>query len=248
MKRNSSFESSASGIITQQQFDAYADQWMSLISGPESGTLQQLFRSGKTKEVLTYAGFTIWQIVSLVSTVGAAHIKARYLMNNDDPAKPRFVLALFATDSMDTRLSPYYIAEDYQRIAVAKPTVTVTSSESSLGHVAHILAQEWASNWSALPVSDVTPALFTNTYGPMRGYNFRPNDFAQLFMGITSFGNKVVRADFGLHEYANAKAESVATFGLILRTYKQVEGFGLAEASNALFYDMASPCPPICGY
>jgi|GEM_PF-4441190 len=89
-------------IITQRQYDEYAANWVAASSDPAGTVLAQSFRLGKNKPLLASLRFPARQIARLVSTVGAVHIKARFLIKVDakldfSPMQPRQVpLARYA--------------------------------------------------------------------------------------------------------------------------------------------------------
>ena len=101
------------GIISPLEHDQYAAHWLVAANAPAGAVLAQNFVLNK-KDVLASLTFPALQIARLVSTVGAATSKARFLIMYDARAQPQFTLALFATDALDRRVSSYYhLADTY---------------------------------------------------------------------------------------------------------------------------------------
>lgn len=76
-------------------------------------------------------------------------------------------------------------------------------------------------------------------------------DFLEPLFGVSAFpppADLLMRVEFGLHEYysQNDTTELTQTFGLVVRL-NETAGSG-ASGSAAPFFDMTTPCPPICGY
>jgi hypothetical protein len=219
-------------IVNPQQFDAGEKLWLQTVAEPSA--LQHAFRSGPANELLLYAGFSIEQIAQLVSTVGATHINARFLVLAGSTSTPVFTLALYASNSLKTRLSAYYVGASGSS-AGAEPGIQVP----------HALAKSWIDRWAGVKETSVTPALFATQYGPLRGYTFQIDDFLDTLFDLTTLdGSNVLRANFGLHESYGTDDTLQQTFGLILRTYTTA---GTPTSTRPL-YDMTMPCPPICEF
>ncbi len=243
-------------IITQRQYDEYAANWVAASSDPAGTVLAQSFQLGKKEPLLASLCFPARQIARLVSTIGAARIKARFLVKVDEKTRlPHFTAALFATDSLDARISSYYVAEEYwlpkQRKPAAAPATTVAAARPQPAmraltrtDVPDVLSQLWLNAWGAVTVA--TPPLFATTYGPLRGYTFELAEFTTLLrpVNLSDLDNESLMLEFGLHEYYRSEPQGevlVQTFGLLLK----LESNKLAGGSDP-HVNMAKPCPPTC--
>ena len=241
------------GIITQRQFDEYAANWVAASSDPEGTELAQSFRVGKNQQLLASLSLPVLQIARLVSTVGAAHIKARFLIIRDEKTQqPHFSLVLFATDALDARISSYYLAEQYWLPATRSKAAPNNSAPAAslrpviMGatrtEVPDVLARHWLRLWAEL--TQVTPALFATSYGPLRGYTFEVAEFMTPLRQLSDFGHEKLVLEFDLHEYYRTEPQGevlVHTFGLVLR----LESLRVQGVSGP-FINMGQPCPPHC--
>ena len=248
--------STPAGIITPRQFDEYAANWVAASSDPASTVLAQSFLLGKNQSLLSALRFPARQIARLVSTVGAAHIKARFLIKVDDKTQlPHFTLALFATDALDARLSSYYLADDYwppkhqptaapeNRIAEARPQPAAVRAVTRTD-VPDVLSQLWITAWNAC--TGATPPLFASAYGPLRGYTFEVAEFTTLLrpVPLKYLDDESLLLEFGLHEYYRSEPQGevlVQTFGLLLK----LESNKLQGGGDP-YVNMGQPCPPYC--
>ena len=251
-----------SGIISQREYDQYVANWVAAASDPAGTELAQSFRLGKDPQLLSQVSFPALQIARLVSTVGAVTIKARFLIIRDDKQQPHFTVALFATDSLDARLSSYYLADEYWKkptqpqgavgaaeentAASARPR-PVPSVAPARTEVPTVLASFWLNRWGAL--TQVTPALFATTYGPLRGYTYGVDESV---IPLRQLGNsnwealkhETLLLEFDLHEYYRTEPQGDVlghTFGMLLRLESTKLG-GVAGGG----VNMANPCPPSC--
>lgn len=221
----------------------YAAKWLEIVESTDATALQQCFApaaggADATKPTKLLAlSVPLPQVVRLVSTVGATHIKASFLglpAAGGGPA--RFGLALAASNSLGARVSSYYQAAAYQPAA---------PGEGLTGAVPNLLVQRWRQLWQQ--AAQVEPAMFAGAYGPLRGYTFELDDFVTALTTATSPDRGQLVLYFGLHEYYRpdpAAGDLLAqTFGLIL----QLRGAGQDQAGGGdPFYDMSAPCPPTC--
>ena len=242
-------------IITQRQYAEYAANWVAASNDPAGTVLAQSFRLGKNQSLLASLRFPARQIARLVSTVGAAHIKARFLIKVDTKTQePHFTVALFATDSLDARLSSYYLADEYwlpkrkltaapeNTVAEARPQPTVRALTRT--DVPDVLSQLWINAWDAITVA--TPPLFATTYGPLRGYTFEVAEFITPLrpVPLKYLNDEYLLLEFGLHEYYRSEPQGevlVQTFGLLLK----LESNKLQGGGDP-YVNMGQPCPPYC--
>ena len=242
--------------ITQRQYDEYAANWVAASSDPAGTVLAQSFRLGKNKPLLASLRFPARQIARLVSTVGAVHIKARFLIKVDAKTKePHFTAALFATDALGTRLSSYYLADEYWLTKSSpKPVLKKTAAAARIQPTAvrtftrtdvpDVLSQLWMAAWAAITVA--TPPLFATTYGPLRGYTYEVNEFIIPLRPVSFkyLDDESLLLEFGLHEYYRSEPQGealVQTFGLLLKLESNKMQVGDDPSVN-----MGSPCPPVC--
>ena len=242
-------------IITQRQYDEYAANWVAASSDPAGTVLAESFQLEKRKSLLASLRFPARQIARLVSTVGAVHIKARFLIKVDDKTRmPHFTVALFATDAFNARLSSYYLADDYwvpKRKPTAAPQTTVAEARPQPAlraltrtDVPDVLSQLWIKAWSAIKVA--TPPLFATTYGPLRGYTFELAEFTTplRLAYLSTLDADSLLLEFCLHEYYRSEPQGevlVQTFGLLIK----LESNKL-QGGNDPYVNMAYPCPPVC--
>ena len=239
---------SIAGILPQQAFDQGLSTWVGLISAPDARTLQAIFTSDS--QLITGVGFSIERIAQLVSTIGAVRVKARFISQPLVPGgEPQFLVALFAVDALDARVSSYHVPEhlylDKPDLghAVETPARTIHKNE-----VSSALARRWLTNWADAPA--VLPAYFASPYGPLRGYTFELSEFAAVFHHLRKLDNKRLRVAFVLHDFYQpdpAGGDRLAqTFALALQLDRQGKtGEGVTGGDDPIL-DMAQPCPPNC--
>lgn len=223
------------GILSPELFNQYSDQWLSAVSNLSNPELASAFLT-PSHERLLFVSFPIQQIISLVSAVGVRSIKARFLLAPDADGQPHFTVALFAADAegVGERLSAYYVADEYWTAATPSPELGEQVPSS--------LAAIWMANWNGQ--SDITPALFSTSYGPLQGYNFDIKDFVSLLFGMEPLAEQEFRIGLSLHEYfsaAGSESTPTKTFGLV--TYLYTPGQSTAVFVDE-YYDMSGPCPP----
>jgi hypothetical protein len=228
------------GIISQQVFDQYSSKWVEIIGNTDTTMLNQCFRAGEQK--LAYVTFPALQIARLVSTVGAQHIKARFLVATETRGEllfPHFTLALFATDDLNARLSSYYLADAYW---ASQPPVPIPNAV-----VPNVLVDYWLNNWARETAGDqgVTQAMFNSPYGFLRGYTFELDDFMTPLSQAKNLEEATLKISFGLHEYYHTGTDGqdvlATTFGLVVQYLN-----GMGDPLDDPSFDMARPCPPTC--
>ncbi len=239
------------GLISQSLFDQYSAGWLEVISQPDVEALQAGFIQDGLH--LTGVGFSITQVARLVATVGAVHIKARFIMQPPKPGTPpQFSLALFATDALDARISSYYVPEI---VYTDMAGFTRPSSPGKLpihkNQVHYVLAEHWRQNWAGL--TEVLPEYFATHYGPLRGYTFGLNEFVALFLLLTTLGEEKLKVFFVLHDYyrpdPSTSGDQLAnTFALALslkrpENTKYTDDF---QDGDDPITNNGAPCPPMC--
>ena len=239
---------SIAGILPQPAFDQAVSTWVELISTPDERALQAVFTADK--QLVTGVGFSIERIAQLVSTIGAVRVKARFLIHSLAPGgEPQFLVALFAVDVLDARVSSYYVPEhlylekpDLGR-AAETPARTIHKNQ-----VANVLAQRWLAGWA--DATAVLPAYFASPYGPLRGYTFELGEFAAMFHHLRKLDDKRLRVAFVLHDFYQPDPtggdQLAHTFALALQLDRRGrEEGGLAGGGDPIL-DMSAPCPPSC--
>ena len=238
------------GIISPAEYEQYAANWLVAARDPAGAVLAQSFMLNK-KDVLVSLNFTALQIARLVSTVGAATIKARFLIMYDDKAQPHFTIALFASDAQDKRVSSYYLADKYwlpklPHVAsslMAKPGPPRQERVRAFARydMPDVLTTRWLTAWGG--VTRVATEFFATSYGPLRGYSYGVEEFVSLLRDVSSLDGENILLEFDLHDYYQSAPEGEVlthTFGLLLWTESgKMEGG--AEGVN-----MGNPCPPVC--
>jgi hypothetical protein len=254
-------------LLNQDKFSTYSNAWVQAVRHNDS--LPAIFQQDGQKNRSSFVRFPLQDIVWLLSTVGARRVKAQFLVKPDegvdaDPLRPRFTIALFATDALDGRISAYFLGNNLApKSSKIDEQVEENSSdtEHSLqdtatvgGQLPHGLAGVWLKNW--LNLDTVTSDLFTTNYGPLQGYVFDMDDFLDpMFFSQGFFNNPddaqkyELRVGFGLHEFYPAfpdNAPRKQTFGLLLRIYDKATDKVMlaADGSDNPFYDISTTNPP----
>lgn len=268
------------GILDQNTYDRYNAKWVEVINRRDPQELQEIFTQEiwpeQKKLPLTGLGFSIEQIARLVGTVGAVHIKARFLVQPTTPGtNSQFSIALFATDSLGTRLSSYYVPEklytDTASFLAPKRPGQPTVHKNQLHHV---LAERWRKNWADLVTTPPTagepgmppeaalppikPEYFETHYGPTRGYTYELNEFAALFLLLETLDGNWLKIYFVLHDYyqpdpLTSGDQLAQTFALALQVQRLGSSAGSETDTNGSFDDIddpildnGMPCPPTC--
>lgn len=248
-------------IISKDQFEQYAANWLSLVSQPDAARLAQAF-VGEYVPRLPYVSFPLASIIGVLSAVGVHQIKARFIVvPGKTAADPRFSVVLFACNAKGDRLTAYYLAQP-PRTAYAAPARPVRPATTALAgeQVPQGLATIWLDNWNNKALV-IAPAMFGQAAGPLQGYNFGVNEFLTPLYKLQPFKNpdpgaknkptskseEEIRLYFGLHEFFGPDSDGSAltqTFGLVVRSSRpKTAGEGAEEVEDE-FYDMALPCPP----
>ncbi|MBD2722089.1 hypothetical protein [Hymenobacter armeniacus] len=224
----------AEGTLAPALFDEYAAEWHSKISDVGNPDVTSYFANGDSGR-LTYVYFSIQRVAELVSAVGVQHIKARFvLMPDASTGQYRFSLVLFAADKDDRQLTAYYLPDALQAVP---PTV----GEPLPGSLAGL----WQAAWAEATL--LTSAMFTTSYGVLKGYNFDLKDFlTPLFTNGQPYDKQQVRVWLGLHGYTTPDDQPTQTFGLMVRRFDPTQGAaGQLQAADDVFFDLSTPCPPV---
>jgi hypothetical protein len=243
---------SSSDIISQKEFDIYSNDWLNVVTNDDADELAKCFRLEGADKNINCVFFSAMQIAHLVSTVGAQHIKARFLVIREDNGHPHFALALFAGDDLNGRLSAYYISRPYWLRSANDPQ---SSGPGDAGPGLNVfspvrlpdaLAALWLNNWSPKgPDPRASQDMFNSTYGYLRGYTFEMDDFLNPFTQIKA-GVKIEHADpfrinFGLHQYYPINSEELdSTFGLMVSYVDYAKRAQILKAKSG----MAPGTPP----
>jgi hypothetical protein len=105
-----------------------------------------------------------------------------------------------------------------------------------------VLAKQWLQTWTDAP--KVLRTMFDSniTDASLQGYTFEIGDFLAMLFDLPQVAGETLPVLFGLHEYYRPGPQGddvlAQTFGLVLRR--------TSAGETATFYDMTSPCPPIC--
>ena len=263
-------DDSIAGILPQQAFDQAVATWVELINKSDERALQAAFRSDK--QLVTGVGFSIERIAQLVSTIGAVRVKARFIVHSlVRGGEPQFLLALFATDALDARVSSYYVPEHlYLKQPELGPATEAPAQAIHKNQVSKVLVQRWLANWTG--AATVLPAYFASHYGPLRGYTFELGEFAALFHHLRKLDGKRLRVSFVLHDFYQpdpVDGDMLArTFALTLHLDRQGDAeegvaskeslaldmtasknnpiLGVVAGKDDPILDMSAPCPPSC--
>lgn len=239
--------------LPQRLVDQYTANWLEVISIPNAEALQASFL--QDGQLLTGVGFAIEHIAQLVATVGAAHIKARFILQPPAPGTyPQFSLVLFATDSLDARISSYYVPQEVYTdtdafVCPSRPgTPTVHKNQ-----LHHVLAERWRQNWGDVKGSAVLPEYFESHYGPLRGYTYGVDEFLALFLLLEILGDTMLKVHFVLHDYyrpdpTTGGDELAKTFALALRLKRSGKPKDVDDVDDIddPVMNNGMPCPPSC--
>jgi len=231
-------------IISQKEFDLYQAQWLDLADTTSPAEFYQYF-CGTNGQQVPFVSWPVRNIVELVSAPGAKYIKAKFLLKPNSDGELRFTIVLFAADSLDKRVSSYYLAADYSDI-VAPPVAVLNGKPkqgpSSHNEVANVLVNHWLQSWAT---NEASPTMFNTKYGVLHGYTFNVNDFLSPLFQISTFGEEEVRLHLALHTYHHTTEAGEDTLAQTLSLAVQLwspTGFGWDD----LIYDLSAPCPPTC--
>jgi len=238
------------GIISQQLFNTYSANWIRVINDGDPILLQNSFKQGQN--TITGCGFSTTRIGQLVATVGATHIKLRFIVQPAFPGtEPKFSVALFATDALDARISSYYVPE----ITYTDTDAFVCPSQPGLpavhkNQLHYVLAERWRQNWVEKSIEGIAPEDFTTSYGPLRGYTYELQEFVALFLLLEALEDATLKIHYVLHDYYRpdliTSADTLAyTFSLALRMQHNA-GTKYYATDDDLIMDNAMPCPPTC--
>jgi hypothetical protein len=241
---------SISGLINQQLFNTYSANWIRVINDSDPKILQNSFKLGD--DAITGCGFSTTRIGQLVATVGATHIKVRFIVQPPAPGtEPKFSLALFATDALDARISSYYVPE----VLYTDTEAFVCPSQPGLpavhkNQLHYVLAERWRQNWVDKSTEDIETDDFTTSYGPLRGYTYELQEFMALFLQLEALEDAMLKIHFVLHDYYRpdliTSIDTLAyTFALALRLQHN-PGTKYYATDDDLIMDNAMPCPPTC--
>ena len=220
-----SAQDSPTGIISQQVFDQYSSKWVEIIGNSNTTLLNECFKTeGHT---LAHVTFPALQIARLVSTVGARHIKARFLVATVPQGElliPHFTLALFATDDLNARLSSYYLADAYWK---TKPTPPPTVGVE----IPKVLVDFWLNKWTQDTAGESAITL---------------DDFLSPLAQAKDLNETNLKISFGLHEFYRTGTDGQDalnyTFGLVVQFLTGQDNDPIDDPS----FDMSQPCPPTC--
>ena len=205
------------GILDQDLFNQYSARWIEVINRRDPEELKDIFKEDDVQ--LTGLGFSTTQIARLVGTIGAAHIKARFIVQPNTPGtSAQFSIALFATDSLNARVSSYYVPEKlYTDTLAFTPPKSPGQLTVHKNQLHHVLAERWRKNWTDLVVPQsegdepgnqpgtdlltIKPEYFDTHYGPMRGYTYEINEFVALFLLLDSLKSIWLKIYFVLHDF-----------------------------------------------
>jgi hypothetical protein len=238
-------------IINQHSFNQASASWLEVISQPDTAGLQNSFKQGDL--LITGVGFSTTQIAQLVATIGVVHIKARFILQSPAPGTmPQFSLALFATDSLDARVSSYYVP---QVVYTDTASFIQPSNPSALplhkNQLHYVLAERWRQSWASLV--QVKPEYFATPYGPLRGYTFGLSEFTAMFLLLKTLGDEMLKISFVLHDYyqpdPSTSGDQLAhTFALALslkRPDDTSDPDDPQDIGNPIINN-GMPCPPQC--
>ncbi|NML65261.1 hypothetical protein HHL22_08600 [Hymenobacter sp. RP-2-7] len=242
------------GILGQELFVQYAARWLEAVESADPAVLQRSFETagpdGQPRR-LRACHFRLRHIIQLVSVVGAAHIKASFVLV-PTPAPdglPRFTLVLSASNALGARVSSYYLAEPYE-LPAEEAELALGPDEAAtlaLGALPAVLGREWARHWRQAP--RIEPALFASAYGYLRGYSFELSDFVAVLAGVQNPEAGGLVLHFGLHEYYRpdpVAGDSLGRlFGLLLQLRGADKGRPGGDGDDP-GYNMGHPCPPDC--
>ncbi|RZK62153.1 MAG: hypothetical protein EOO59_03290 [Hymenobacter sp.] len=236
-----------STLLSQDDFAKYAAKWSTFIAKAKPEKLRKLFQKddGQAQLFISFDLPTV--IIPLLSTVGIAMVRTRFVRLPAGHDAPRFGVAVYAADSQGGRISAYYLGTSQwqdtapqlkscaimPKLSAGHPRdeihtelnqLTGTGNENSSGIVPFNLAKGWICDWCwAVSEQRLDPAMFTTSYGWLLGYDFQLDDFLDPLFQMSNPQLSTVRAVFGLKRYYPAYPENLDrpayTFELVIRPY-----------------------------
>lgn len=248
-------------VIGQADFAPLAQRWKDYV--PDAAKLKACFLvapsllGGKDK-LLQGVGFSMEQILHLVSTVGATSIRAAFIVipNQEKGAALQFSVALYAQGLGDRRLSSYYLPHYTTTEQLPLPIPPVPKHNPGAPYtnqVANIVVQEWLDNWTKY--GEGKAQYFASPYPPdyLEAYSFEVAEFSAMFYRLRGHDVKdaSLELSFVLHEYWQSVTtggatieELVYTFGLVLRLKRGKGDSNIELTEEDPLLDMGKPCPP----
>ena len=253
--------------LSPADFGRYSANWVTnFLPKPSLDAFKNPDTQPDPNHLLTWVSFELTTIGSLLSTVGADHINARFLLDD----KGKFTLTLYAVDARGNAMSGYYMPDALWSISWVKSSKKARHGLRAV--VPAEMAKGWLKNWTE--ATSLTSANFNPGSGPLIGYNFKLNDFLKALLGATDYSTQMLGVGLCLREYyatdshlVSGVKKTVQIFGLVLRVCEKPKLPKMpAEATNGStapeattngtakgllffdledpFYDLSMPSPP----
>ncbi len=228
-------EANDSESISPEQYETYSVAWRELIHSANDDELAQAFQT-PASERSNFLTFSIDQIRALVSAVGAALIKARFLLMPDATGQARFSVTLFAVDAKGDPLSAYYIPTQL----AATTAQAVESSDEPSTQITPAEALHWLTDW--VEADALATAMFTTSHGPLHGYNFEVSTFKDPLAEAHPYDEKNLFLNCGLRTETEITLITLVVY--ISQIGSRVQGSLAGIPGDGPFYDTGLPCPP----
>jgi hypothetical protein len=231
-------ENQTADSITQDQYDTYTADWLTLAT--DSTALPLAFQVSEVNHI-NFLNFTIDQVNALVVS-GVTLIKARFLAIEDDQKIKRFSTALFGLGADGNRLTEYYVPLPPQ--AGGPTTQPASSGTSPNPHITRKQALEWLTAWDNTPP---TPALFQvapNT--TLRGYNFEVSALKDPLAAAQPTDGKGLFLNLGLHQnpYSPDLAYTLDLIFYVNMLGSRAQGTLAGLPEDESYYNGGHACPP----
>ncbi|HAS46910.1 MAG TPA: hypothetical protein DCS93_40870 [Microscillaceae bacterium] len=231
-------------IIDETEFIEITHRWKNCIDQIQPANMYDYFKNNKGEFLEGYK-ITFVEYLELINSVGTHLYKARFgLLQDESLNHPMFTLILWGVDKNGNETTGYLLLE----ASDMKFDEVVHT-----GKIADIIGQQRLAAWSAMGQSNrenVPLKLFKlDAYGgsSLQGYNYKPDDFFNIFAGFQNHKMEDVAVHFDFcclsFDYQNNESQN-GYFDLLISALILKEGTQSYEGSS--FYDAGAPCPPLC--
>jgi hypothetical protein len=233
-------ENQAADSITQDKYDDYIANWLSLVASTDHTALPKAFQIPEVNRI-NFLNFTIDQITALTAAE-VTLIKARFLAIPDGSSIMRFSTAMFGLDADGKRLTEYYVPMPPQ---AGPPATQPTGSAAESGtHITRKLAMEWLTAWADTPTSSALFKVSPDT--ALRGYNFEVSALKDPLAAAQPTDGKGLFLNLGLHQnpYSPDLAYTLDLVFYVNMLGSRAQGTLAGLPEDESYYNGGYPCPP----
>jgi len=233
-------ENQAADSISQEDYDTYTANWLTLVNDPDPTALPKAFQIPEVSRI-NFLNFTLDQVTALVAP-DVVTIKARFLAIADGANVLRFSTALFGLDADNKRLTDYYVPLPPQ--AGGPTTEPASSGTGPNPHISRKDALEWLTAW--VDANALTASLFSTPNGPLRGYNFGVGTLKDPLAAAQPTDGKGLFLNLGLH-HDPTSPQIPQTLDLVLYINmlgSRTQGTLAGAPDDESYYNGGHGCPP----